>query len=99
MKTFESTAPVTIRYGRQADSEALARLAQLDSHAALQGEVLVGEVAGEIWAAVSLGDFSVVADPFRPSGELAFLLVERARQLRRHAGRRRRHGSRRPAFA
>ena len=98
MKTFESTAPVTIRYGREADTEALARLAQLDSQDALQGAVLVGEVAGEIWAAVSLSDYQVIADPFRPSGELAFLLVERARQLRRHEGRRRRRAFR-PAFA
>jgi hypothetical protein len=99
MKTFESTAPVTIRYGREDDDDALAALAQLDSQDALDGAVLVGEVAGEIWAAVSLSDYRVVADPFRPSGELAFLLVERARQLRRHEGRRRRHGLRLPAFA
>jgi hypothetical protein len=99
MKTFESTAPVTIRYARQADAEGLQRLAQLDSHAALVGPVLVGEVADEIWAAVSVTDYQVVADPFRPSGELAFLLVERARQLRRHEGRRRRRAVRRPALA
>jgi hypothetical protein len=99
MKTFENTATVTIRYGRQADTEALQRLAQLDSQDVLQGAVLVGEVSGEIWAAVSVSDYQVIADPFRPSGELAFLLVERARQLRRHEGRRRRHGLRLPAFA
>jgi len=98
MKTFESTAPVTIRYGREADAEALARLAQLDSQDAPHGAVLVGEVGGEIWAAVALSDYQVIADPFRPSGELAFLLVERARQLRRHEGRRRRRAFR-PAFA
>jgi hypothetical protein len=98
MKTFDSNASVTIRYGRQADAEALTRLAQLDSHDELEGFVLVGEVAGEIWAAVSLSDYQVIADPFRPSGELAFLLVERARQLRRHEGRRRRRAFR-PAFA
>jgi hypothetical protein len=98
MKTFENTSTVTIRYARQADTDALERLAQLDSQAAPQGAVLVGEVSGEIWAAVSLGDYQVIADPFRPSGELAFLLVERARQLRRHDGRRRRR-SFRPAFA
>ena len=98
MKTFESTAPVTIRYGREDDDDALAALAQLDSQDALDGAVLVGEVAGQIWAAVSLSDYRVVADPFRPSGELAFLLVERARQLRRHEGRRRRRAFR-PAFA
>jgi hypothetical protein len=99
MKTFDSTAPVTIRYGREADAEALTRLSQLDSHDELEGFVLVGEVAGEIWAAVSLANLQVIADPFRPSGELAFLLVERARQLRRHEGRRRRRAVRRPAFA
>lgn len=98
MKTFESTASVTIRHGREADTEALERLAQLDSQAALRGPVLVGEVSGEIWAAVSISDYAVIADPFRPSGELAFLLVERARQLRRHEGRRRRRAFR-PAFA
>jgi hypothetical protein len=98
MKTFENTAAVTIRYARQADADALERLAQLDSQDAPQGAVLVGEVSGEIWAAVSVSDYQVVADPFRPSGELAFLLVERVRQLRRHEGRRRRR-SFRPAFA
>jgi hypothetical protein len=99
MKTFESTAPVTIRYSRPADAEALQRLAELDSQAAPQGVVLIGQVDDEIWAAVSLSDYRVIADPFRPSGELAFLLVERARQLRRHAGRRRRRNAHRPAFA
>jgi hypothetical protein len=99
MKTFESTASVTIRYARHADTDALTRLAQLDSHAALTGPVLVGEVDDEIWAAVSVTDYQVIADPFRPSGELAFLLVERARQLRRHEGRRRRRSVRSPAFA
>jgi hypothetical protein len=98
MKTFESTARVTIRYARSSDSEALERLAQLDSQPAPQGDVLVGEVDDEIWAAVSLSDYQVIADPFRPSGELAFLLVERARQLRRGHSRRRRRAHR-PAFA
>jgi hypothetical protein len=99
-KTFEATSPVTIRYARSDDAEALDRLAQLDSQPRPQSPVLVGEVGDEIWAAVSLTDYAVIADPFRPSGELAFLLVERARQLRRHEGRRRRRGNiRRPAIA
>ena len=99
MKTFDSQATVTIRYGHEADAEALTRLAQLDSHGELEGPVLVGEVGDEIWAAVSLTDYEVIADPFRLSGELAFLLVQRARQLRRHEGRSRRRGLRSPAFA
>jgi hypothetical protein len=98
MKTFDSKATVTIRHGREADAEALSRLAQLDSHGELEGPVLVGEVGDEIWAAVSLDDYEVVADPFRLSGELAFLLVQRARQLRRPEGRRRRR-TLRPALA
>jgi hypothetical protein len=97
-KSSAPTSTVTIRYAVSTDADALAELAQLDSQRGLCGDVLVGEVSGEIWAAVSLADYAVIADPFRPSGELAFLLVERARQLRRHAGRRR-SGLRRPAFA
>ena len=45
--------------------------------------MLVAEVGGELWAAISLDDHHAVADPFRPTGELVALLVERARQLRR----------------
>ena len=97
MKTFKSTGSVTIRYASSGDAAALERLAQLDAHVPLQGDVLVAVVRDEIWAAVSLTDASVIADPFRPSGELAFLLVERARQLRRGHSRRRR--AFRPAFA
>ena len=98
MKTFAATSSVTIRFATSSDSAALERLAQLDSQPVPQGTVLVAEVDDEIWAAVSLTDYAVIADPFRPAGELAFLLVERARQLRRGHGRRRRR-SFRPAFA
>jgi hypothetical protein len=80
----DSYAPaLTIRYAVPADAEALDRLAELDSTRAPRGVVLVGEVAGRIWAAVSLDDHHAVADPFRPTGELVALLVARARQLRR----------------
>ena len=43
----------------------------------------MAEVAGELWAAISVDDGHAVADPFRPTGELVALLVERSRQLRR----------------
>lgn len=75
--------PVTLRFAVPADAEALDRLAQLDSARAPRGLVLVAEVGGELWAAISLDDHHAVADPFRPTGELVALLVERARQLRR----------------
>ena len=82
-------APLTLRYADGADSAALDRLAQLDSAHAPRGVVLVAEVAGDVLAAVSIDDPRVVvADPFRPTGELVTLLAERARQLR-SSGRRR----------
>jgi hypothetical protein len=74
---------LTIRTAMPSDIDALERLAQLDSSDAPKGPVLVGEVGSELWAAISLQDYQVVSDPFRPSGEIAFLLVERARQMRR----------------
>jgi hypothetical protein len=80
---------LTIRMAMPSDGGALERLAELDSAAYPAAPVLVAEVGGELWAAISLDDNQVVADPFRPTGELTFLLVERARQLRsngRHPG-------------
>jgi len=84
---------LTIRQAVPSDETALEQLATLDSSRPLREPVLVGQVGAELWAAVSLDDFTVVSDPFRPSGELAFVLVERARQLersQRRAQRRRR---------
>ena len=83
---------LTIRPAGPADAEAIARLARLDSSRAPGGEVLLAEVAGEPWAALSLDDFHAVADPFRPTGELVFLLAEHGRttQRRRSRGRRER---------
>jgi hypothetical protein len=79
---FEATSPaVTIRYARPDDALALLHLADLDSSTAPSGIVLVAEVGGRLWAAHSLDDGHAVADPFRPTGELSFLLAERARQL------------------
>ena len=74
---------MTLRYALPGDAGALDRLAQLDSSRAPRGVVLVAEVGGELWAAISLDDHHAVADPFRPTGELVALLVARARQLRR----------------
>jgi hypothetical protein len=83
---------LTIRQAAPSDNTALEQLATLDSSRPLSSPVLVGEVGGELWAAVSMDDYQVVSDPFRPSGELAFMLVERARQIERaERGRRRRH--------
>jgi hypothetical protein len=74
---------LTIRHATPDDASALLHLATLDSAPVPQGTVLVAEVAGQLWAAVSLEDYHAVADPFRPTGELVWLLVERARDLQR----------------
>jgi hypothetical protein len=74
---------LTLRYAVPADADELARLAELDSQRAPRGVVLLAEVGGEVWAAISLDDHHAIADPFRPTGELVALLIERARQLRR----------------
>ena len=73
----------TIRRARPADADALTGLAKLDSSHPPRGAILVAETGGELWAAVSLDDNHLVANPFRPTGELAFGLIERARELRR----------------
>jgi hypothetical protein len=72
---------VTIRYAFPDDGRALARLATLDSSEPPAEPVLVAEVDGELRAALSLVDGLVVADPFRPTGQLIDLLRARSRQL------------------
>ena len=73
------TTALTIRRADLADLAALDRLATLDSATAPAGDVLVAEVAGELWAALEIDSGAVIADPFRPSGELVELLRLHAR--------------------
>jgi hypothetical protein len=73
---------VTIRYAFPDDAEAVRRLAVTDSRTVPAGPLLLAEVGGEVWAAVSLTDRrEAVADPFRPTAELVLMLRERARRL------------------
>src|SRR4051794_16906711 len=81
-RTMRRPVDVTIRRAFPDDAQALARLAALDGAKLPQTDVLVAEVAGELWAAVAVADDTTVADPFRPTAELVALLRERARQLR-----------------
>lgn len=99
IQSVPTSADVVIRHARADEAGALAALAQLDSSRAPRGEVLVADVKGELWAAVSLDDGHAIANPFRPSGELTFHLSERARELRgagRRTARRRPRGGGRP---
>jgi hypothetical protein len=74
----------TIRFASPDDESGLRRLAALDSQPILAGQMLVAEVDGELWAAVSLGgEPRAIADPFRPTAELVALLRERAQRLPR----------------
>jgi len=74
---------LTIRWATPDDAYALGRLAQVDSSRPPRGVVLLAEVGDELWAAISLDDGHLVADPFKLSGELAFDLAQRARRLKR----------------
>jgi hypothetical protein len=87
---------VTIRRAHAADRLALARLAALDGCAPLAGDLLLAEIEGELWAALSLDDGRVVSDPFRPAAAVRALLLLRADHLAAAAGR---GGRRWPALA
>ena len=81
---------LTIRRADLADTDALARLAALDSSAPPHGDSLVAQVGDELWAAVEIDSGSAIADPFRPSADLVELLrfrVERMRAELREPGR------------
>jgi hypothetical protein len=72
---------ITLRIAFPGDDDSLFRLAQLDSTKPPREPVLLAEVAGELRAALSLADGTVVADPFRPTTGLVELLCQRASQL------------------
>jgi hypothetical protein len=79
--TEEATmAPeIRIRQATGADAFALRRLAALDDRPALRGDVLLAEEAGDIRAAIGLGDGRVIANPFARTAALVDMLrVQRA---------------------
>ena len=67
-----------IRLAGDADEEALARLAELDSAAPLEHPILIGEISGRLAAAIDLDTRRVVADPFQPTAALLTHLRMRA---------------------
>lgn len=75
---------ITIRFAYPDDAPALRRLAALDSKRVPRGSLLVAEVAGELWVAVSItGEGTPIADPFKYTAELITILQERAYRLSR----------------
>ena len=65
--------PWTIRPADPTDSPTIRRLAALDSQPELTGPALIAEIGDEAWAAVELRSGRTIADPFRPSAEIAAL--------------------------
>jgi hypothetical protein len=73
---------VVIRSGVASDDAEVARLAELDGGHVPAGATLVAELRGRVVAAISLDGGRAIADPFRPTGDIARLLELRASQLR-----------------
>jgi hypothetical protein len=86
----QPSSPVTLRFAFPDDALTVARLATLDSSPVPAQPLLLAEVAGELRAALSLSDGTVIADPFYPSGAVVELLRARASQLHRSDQRSRR---------
>jgi hypothetical protein len=73
---------VQIRFLSGEDNEDLVRLAQRDTAALPPQPLLGGIVDGELVAAYSIPSRRAIADPFRPTAEIAELLSRWARRLR-----------------
>ena len=86
---------MTVRFAGRSDAEDLRRLAELDSGPVPTGTTLVGEVDGELVAALPVSGGRALADPFRPTAGVMRLLRLRESQLRGRNRRARRPG--RPA--
>jgi hypothetical protein len=72
---MNSTAStITIRPAGPSDTTAVARLAELDSQRAPDGDVLIAFRNDEPVAAISVDSGQVVADPFRPTISIVELL-------------------------
>jgi ketosteroid isomerase-like protein len=74
-----------IRPARAADEDAVRRVAQRDSRAVPDGDLLIAVVDGEVQAAIALDGGDVIADPFRRTEELVRMLALRRLQMQREA--------------
>jgi hypothetical protein len=86
-------SPITIRAARPQDVEAMRRLAQRDSRAVPDGELLIALVDGEARAAISLANGETIADPFHRTQELVGMLTLRGSRLRGETRQRQRTSS------
>ncbi len=84
----QTEASITIRSAAPGDDEALRRLAQRDTRAVPEGELLVALVDGEARAAISLASGETIADPFHRTVELVGMLTLHRSRLGREPRRR-----------
>lgn len=75
----------TVRFAEPHDAPALEELGARAQERPPRGLVLVAEVRGAPWAAVSLDDWHNVAAPCPGAAEILFDLLATARAERRHA--------------
>lgn len=73
-----SAESVVLRLATIADGPGLRRLAELDSCPLPAGQLLIGEVNGDLRAAYSALEHAAIADPFQPSAHLIELLEAHA---------------------
>ena len=78
---YRRSPAVTIRWETAADARPVELLAQLDEAPVPPAPRLLAFVDEELWVAASLGTGAVISDPFRPSADVAALVLERGRQL------------------
>ena len=78
---YRRSPAVTIRWATPADAPRLAILAELDEASVPPAPLLLAFVGDELWVARSLSTGAAISDPFRPSAEVAALVLERGRQL------------------
>ena len=97
--SFTQIPEVTIREATAADEDGLRRLAQRDSAPVPPRPLVIGEVEGEIRAAISVASGATIADPFQRTADVIALVHARADQLRRRRSRRARVIARTPAPA
>jgi hypothetical protein len=74
-------AAIMIRLAGRDDERAVDRLAQLSELATPAGACLVGEVDGQVQAALAGATRELLRDPFIPTAEVCSLLTLRAAQL------------------
>lgn len=78
---YRRSPAMTIRWETAADARAVELLAQLDEAPIPAAPLMLAFVDEELWVAASLGTGAVISDPFRPSADVAALVLERGRQL------------------